>query len=306
MRKKKQQESSGGGDWLNTYADMVTLLLCFFVMLLSSSNQDEEKWEQLVKAFSKFADDPQQIVINPTESGEELAASEGQKPEGDVGNDQLNEGLPQDFEDLYSYLKKYVEDNGLSDSVTLSKSDNHVFVRFKDNIFFNPNSAVLKNSSFEILQYIGNGLKSIEDKIMMVKVNGHTAAVQDKNYHVSDRDLSSNRANAVLNYFEARIQFEPSKLIATGFGKNFPIATNDTEEGRRQNRRVELVIISSQIGGGTPEELMNILSNNYEIEEYNEISDIEEVTERDISQQIVETPVVEENQENQGETTANE
>lgn len=310
MRKKKQDGGGGGGgDWLNTYADMVTLLLCFFVMLLSSSTQDQEKWEQLVKAFSKFADEPQQIVINPTQQGDELAASEGAKPEGDVGNDQLNEGLPQDFEDLYSYLKKYVEDNGLSDSVTLSKSDNHVFVRFKDNIFFNPNSAVLKNSSDDILKYIGEGLKSIEDKIMMIKVNGHTASVQNANYHVSDRDLSTDRANAVLNYFEMKTLIQPNKLIATGFGKNFPIATNDTEEGRRQNRRVELVIISSQIGGGTSEEMMNILSNHYEIEQYNEISDIESVVEADlmqVPQEIQETPVNQETQEIQGETTADE
>lgn len=309
MRKRKQEDSGGGGgDWLNTYADMVTLLLCFFVMLLASSNQDQDKWEQLVKAFSKFADDPQQIVINPAEEGDALAASEGSKPEGDVGNDQLNEGLPQDFEDLYSYLKKYVEDNGLSDSVSLSKSDNHVFVRFKDNIFFNPNSAVLKNSSYDILKFIGEGLKSIEDKIMMIKVNGHTASVQNVNYHVSDRDLSTDRANAVLDFFEMKTQIQPNKLIATGFGKNFPIATNDTEEGRRQNRRVELVIISSEIGGGSPEELMSILSDHYQIEKYNEISDIESVIEADLNQETQktqETPATE-TQETQGETTADE
>lgn len=309
MRKRKQEDSGGGGgDWLNTYADMVTLLLCFFVMLLASSNQDQDKWEQLVKAFSKFADDPQQIVINPAEEGDALAASEGSKPEGDVGNDQLNEGLPQDFEDLYSYLKKYVEDNGLSDSVSLSKSDNHVFVRFKDNIFFNPNSAVLKNSSYDILKFIGEGLKSIEDKIMMIKVNGHTASVQNVNYHVSDRDLSTDRANAVLDFFEMKTQIQPNKLIATGFGKNFPIATNDTEEGRRQNRRVELVIISSEIGGGSPEELMSILSDHYQIEKYNEISDIESVIEADLNQETQktqETPATE-TQETQGETIADE
>lgn len=278
MRKKKEQKS-GGGSWLNTYADMVTLLLCFFVMLLSSSNQDDEKWELLVKAFSKFSDEPQQIVINPVEDGEDLAASEGAEPDGDVGNDQLNEGLPQDFEDLYSYLKKYVKDNGLSDSVALSKSDNHVFVRFKDNIFFNPNSALLKNNSYEILKYIGEGLKNIEQKIMMVKVNGHTASVKNQNYHVSDRDLSTDRANAVLNYFEQKTQILPEKLIATGFGKNFPIATNDTEEGRKQNRRVELVIISSEIGSSSSEEMLNILANHYEVEKYNEMSDISTVVE---------------------------
>ena len=151
-------------------------------------------------------------------------------------------------------------------------------------------------------------MKSIEDKIMMIKVNGHTASVQNVNYHVSDRDLSTDRANAVLDFFEMKTQIQPNKLIATGFGKNFPIATNDTEEGRRQNRRVELVIISSEIGGGSPEELMSILSDHYQIEKYKEISDIESVIEADLNQETQktqETPATE-TQETQGETTADE
>ena len=277
MARKKKEENIDANGWMNTYADMVTLLLCFFVMLLATSSQDEEKWAQLVKAFNKYADDPQQIVINPKEEGDELAASEGEKEEdGNVGNDKLGDELPQTFDDLYSYLKKYVDDNGLDDSVSLSKNDNHVFIRFKDNIFFNPNSAVLKNSASEILKYIGGGLKNLEEKIMVIKVNGHTASVKDGSVRISDRTLSSDRANAVLNFFEGPMQIAPEKLIATGFGKNFPIATNDTEEGRRQNRRVELVIISNQVGGSSPEEMMQLLSGKYEVENYNEVSDIED------------------------------
>lgn len=277
MAKKKKEGNIDPNGWMNTYADMVTLLLCFFVMLLATSSQDEEKWAQLVKAFNKFADDPQQIVINPTVDGDKLAASEGEKDEdGNVGNDKLGDELPQTFDDLYTYLKKYVDDNGLSDSVSLSKNDNHVFVRFKDNIFFSPNSSVLKPSAYQILQYIGEGLKSLEDKIMLIKVNGHTASVQNGSVQISDRTLSSDRANAVLNFFEGKIQITPEKLIATGFGKNFPIATNDTEEGRKQNRRVELVIISSQIGSSSPEEMMQLLSGKYDVESYNEVSDLED------------------------------
>lgn len=277
MARKKQEENIDANGWMNTYADMVTLLLCFFVMLLATSSQDEEKWAQLVKAFSKFADTPQQIVINPAEEGDELAASEGEKEEdGNVGNDKLGDELPQTFDDLYSYLKKYVDDNGLEDSISLQKNDNHVFVRFKDNIFFNPNSSVLKNSAYVVLDYIGEGLKSLEEKIMIIKVNGHTASVKDGTCKISDRTLSTDRANAVLNYFEGKVKIAPEKLIATGFGKNFPVATNDNEEGRRQNRRVELVIVDKNISSSSPEEMMQILSNKFEVEHYSELADIED------------------------------
>ena len=50
-RKRRKTEAPSGGNWLDTYADMVTLLLTFFVLLYASSSIDEQKWQQILQAF---------------------------------------------------------------------------------------------------------------------------------------------------------------------------------------------------------------------------------------------------------------
>jgi OOP family OmpA-OmpF porin len=70
-----------------------------------------------------------------------------------------------------------------------------------------------------------------------VNVNGYTDAIGTVEYNIG---LSNRRADAVVNYLTEK-GIPSSRLIPHGFGKSDPVATNDTPEGRAQNRRVELV-----------------------------------------------------------------
>jgi chemotaxis protein MotB len=77
----------------------------------------------------------------------------------------------------------------------------------------------------------------------MIRVDGHTAALpENPDYHVSDRDLSSERANAVLKHFEDNVGIRGDRLSALAFGKFRPIASNDDEAERRLNRRIEIMV----------------------------------------------------------------
>ena len=70
MKKKRNIEEGGGPNWLDTYADMVTLLLTFFVLLFSISTVNAEKWSILVKALSSNSSQANQIVINADKNKE--------------------------------------------------------------------------------------------------------------------------------------------------------------------------------------------------------------------------------------------
>ncbi|SEP85683.1 Outer membrane protein OmpA [Solimonas aquatica] len=99
-----------------------------------------------------------------------------------------------------------------------------------------------------ILDGVADELKAHPD--ITVEVDGHTDAKGSDAYN---EDLSQRRAEAVVRYL-TQAGVDASRMSAKGFGESHPIADNDTDEGREQNRRVELKIMSGGSSAGTSEE----------------------------------------------------
>lgn len=231
-RKRKNIESSGAS-WLDTYADMVTLLLTFFVLLYSMSTIDAEKYYAIVEAFSKGNVAVTQEDLPPGEDMLENGSVEELITDIEEDNDEIDK--------LYTLLMEYVKENNLTESVEITKSVEYVFIRFYDNITFNGYSNQLKSSGKEILDVLAEGLGLVTEYIEEVIIAGHTAEVEKDTSQI-DRNLSTERANAVLEYLEAKHVIDPAMYLAIGYGLYSPIADNDTAEGRAKNRRVEIYI----------------------------------------------------------------
>ena len=206
--KRRKEEEGGGQEWLNTYADMITLVLTFFVLLYSISNVNITKLEQIAAAMQK-------------KLGMEQAVSLDEVPED---------------------IKYPTIANSNIDAQT-SSSDDVIYIRFKNDLLFGPDSAQLREESVSMLDSLGNMLMEKEDEILAVYINGHTA--QAAGSPVNDRVLSSMRADNVAIYLEDHVGFDPKKLICRGYGKYYPIADNSTKEGRELNRRVDIIILGN-------------------------------------------------------------
>jgi chemotaxis protein MotB len=277
MKKISKKEGGGGGDsWLNTYADMVTLLLTFFVMLFTMSSIDAEKWKILVRAFStKEGKDAQIVIVELDEEGE-LAPGAGEAVPEMIEIDV--DSMPSDFNELYLYIKKYVEEKGLESSVTLEKGENSVFIRFQDNVFFDPDKSYLRKDAIPLLDYMGDCFLAVEDQILSIRINGHTATVPGTIKKPGfDRTLSSERANSVLIYFEQEKKIDPRKLISIGYGRNYPIADNSTEEGRKKNRRVEILILSTDFDLSEESDLFKYMTGRLEANIFEDDQNREEI-----------------------------
>ncbi len=241
-RRKKGGSGGGGGNWLDTYADMVTLLLTFFVMLFSMSTIEAEKWEKLVKAFKNPGIETSQVVIAPDDNmGEDIGTNTGDAPNGEADNKESEI----DFDMLYEYLQNYVNENGLQSTVEVNEGEECVYIRFSDVVIFDADSYVLRQDSYKLLGFLGDALKQVESELLSVVIAGHTAHVEGP-YRVSDRRLSGERASSVAIYFQDGKELDPKKIVPIGHGANYPVATNETSGGREKNRRVELMILSNK------------------------------------------------------------
>ncbi len=105
------------------------------------------------------------------------------------------------------------------------------------NILFDANKATLKTSSNIELTRLTNFLKSNPN--LLVEISGHTNGLCDDSF--AD-ELSQNRADAVATFL-IKNGVSKSQIQTKGYGKNQPITTNETTEGRRKNQRVEVKIL---------------------------------------------------------------
>ena len=260
MARKKADPGGGGPNWLDTYADMVTLLLTFFVMLFAMSTVDASKWQTLVKAFSTnkqaTANIEQAVQTNPSNpnSGDKFDAgdSENSSAQSTASQSASNSGditKVTDFDSLYKYLNDYVKKNGLQDSVHVHKGDNYTFMTFQNSIFFNGDSSELRDDGKKILDFVCNGIKYIPDQIGEIRFYGHTARAGNSTTATAqafDRALSSDRAKNVLLYVQLKNIIDPTKMVSEGYGEYRPIVPhNGTEANRAKNRRVEIYISKS-------------------------------------------------------------
>ncbi|MEI7597364.1 MAG: OmpA family protein [Bacteroidota bacterium] len=107
------------------------------------------------------------------------------------------------------------------------------------NIFFDFGKATLRTESTVELDNLANLLK--EYSTLKIEISGFT---DNKGADAYNLTLSEDRAKAVVDYLVSKKGIDKTRLTAKGYGKSQPIATNDTEEGRQQNRRTEFKILS--------------------------------------------------------------
>jgi len=101
---------------------------------------------------------------------------------------------------------------------------------------FDTNSDKLKGTNWPILETLAGLLK--KDSALNILIAGHTDSRGDAN---ANQDLSERRARTVMQTLTEKYGVDPNRLTVKGYGAEQPLASNDSEEGRAVNRRVELV-----------------------------------------------------------------
>ena len=115
-------------------------------------------------------------------------------------------------------------------------------LEIKDRVYFDTDKDTIQPKSFALLDNVAAVLKAHPD-IKKVRVEGHTDTVGTPAHNM---DLSDRRAKSVRKYLVDKGGVDLARLDAVGYGQDRPIATNDTDDGKQQNRRVEFMIVDAE------------------------------------------------------------
>ena len=271
-KRKEETPPPGSPAWMSTFSDLMNLLLCFFVMLFAMSNMDEQKLHEMVAAmnntFSIFdagstaigdgvlisngvsqLNELDQYINSTGKSSDSSTESDNlQESEGfpeNVTADQLQQALDamqlQENEEKSENVQEALADSGVGDQVEVSFTAQYVKLTMNGSLLFDSGSAELKEDAKGVLDKVGKVLERYSEGT--VEIEGHTDNVPiNSALYPSNEELSDARALSVFYYLKENTYLDEKELQHAGMGERVPIASNDTPEGRRSNRRVEIRI----------------------------------------------------------------
>lgn len=143
-------------------------------------------------------------------------------------------------EDIYKLNIMPVEEEiaAVIEMETIQIFEEEAVVYEINNIFFDFDRADLKEESYLTLNYLLEIL--LANPLEVVEISGHTDSIGSEEYN---QGLSERRAEAVVDYLVSK-GIPEENLISKGYGEKYPITSNDTEEDRAFNRRVEMKIVT--------------------------------------------------------------
>lgn len=210
------EEDNDKDRYLITYADLITLLLGLFIILYAISNIDLNKYQKLMTSInSTFGGSNTKIKV--------IEVKELKKT------------------DLKSGIEDLINNYGYKDYLKVEENQRGVTIHILEDILFPSGTADLKESSVNVLSRIAGILKMLPNDI---RIEGHSDNIPINNsIYPSNWHLSVSRALNTAYHLINVEKLPADKISIVGYSEYKPIASNDSFEGRRQNRRVDIIII---------------------------------------------------------------
>jgi chemotaxis protein MotB len=146
---------------------------------------------------------------------------------------------------LQAELQQALRREIASHTVALHRESEGLVISLREFGFFDSGSAALRPSALPALDRIASILAL---RTCRLRIEGHTDNVPiHTSQMASNWELSTSRATELVRLLIVRYRFSPERLSAAGYAEYHPIASNDTPQGRAQNRRVDIVILSEHV-----------------------------------------------------------
>ena len=251
MSKKKHPEHVNHERWLVSYADFITLLFAFFVVLFASGQNDKRKTVMLAHSMQSAFDhngifdqhSPTPLLWEDPDAIPHAVPSPVSLPAPSLTNPDINGSYKGSAVDrIRDVVKREIAERKLPEGVlTVHPSAEGMVISLREAGFFGSGSAEIRTESLAILTAVAAALP---DQTM--RVEGHTDTIPIHTAQFATNwELSTARAATITRLIVAQHTVEPTLISAAGYAEFRPIADNNSEQGRAQNRRVDIVLLAA-------------------------------------------------------------
>ena len=253
-RKKKHEAHANHERWLVSYADFITLLFAFFVVMFASSQTDKAKARAISDSVSQALDKGGvQAMVHEVLGGtvDEKGSGNAQM-KGPGGSQQKNApnvqpSQPQDQELLpkMQFLTAKLDAEIKAGKLEIRHEERGLVISMNEAAFFPSGDDTIDPKSYTMVETIARLFRESPNPI---RLEGHTDSrpIHTDRFH-NNWELSAARGIAMLDLLNTRYGIPHERLAVVGYADTVPKASNDTEEGRAKNRRVDLVILNQRL-----------------------------------------------------------
>lgn len=252
--KREPEKHANHERWLVSYGDLLTLLLAVFVVMYAMGQQDKKKAEEVAQSIQSAFGMTQASNGNGKpaviKSGAVNIIPDLKTPPSAVvqkrtiGGEARKIASGADYTSIKAAIDAYLVKTGTTTRVGVEITHRGIVVSLKEAGFFDSGSARLKKESIETLSAIAYTLNQYANTFR-VEGNTDNVPIQSSEFR-SNWELSTARATNVVHYLVESAGFPPQSISAVGYGEYRPVSDNNSSEGRMKNRRVDIVLLSTE------------------------------------------------------------
>lgn len=248
-RKKHEEHPENHERWLISYADFITLMFAFFVVMFATSESDKVKTKAVATAIEKALKDENFSTKVKAALANSPAGKDGVSG-GSTSLKNLKADKPanaQKFAELTPSLKKLTKDlesDIHAGRLQVNLEPRGLVISLKEGAFFSPGDDTLNKDRLGSLAKLAAVVEPLPNP---VRLEGHTDSIPIRNSRFQNNwELSAARSITVLRLLKEHFNVKESRMGIIGYADTSPMDTNDTDEGRARNRRVDITILNEK------------------------------------------------------------
>jgi chemotaxis protein MotB len=259
-RKKPHPEHENHERWMVSYADFITLMFAFFVVMFATSQTDKAHAQQVSDSVKQALDKGgvaaavHEILggtVDDKGKGNAQMKGPGGSEKAKVAPERaiLAELLPS-----LQYLNKELQAEIHDGKIEMHLEPRGLVLSLRQATFFPSGGDTIDPKTYPIVEKIAQTMRELPNS---VRLEGHTDSVpiHTARFH-SNWELSAARSIGMMELLSDRFEIPRQRMAIAGYADTAPLDSNDTQEGRAHNRRVDVVILNQQVksteGGSVP------------------------------------------------------